>query len=174
MGKIQLSADEKLLLSLDKIAKDCKESADRREVASSLCKHFLRVHAFTSNQRIMAANMVSAAGALKRLAGHKMLKGKDVGKSLKYHLYAVNDGVNFKVGVTTNIEKRIVNLQTGSATKLSLAWKFYVGSHKGRAYALEKKLHRRLKAHKLEGEWFSSDCLPMIEAFKPKLRDADT
>lgn len=58
-----------------------------------------------------------------------------------------------KIGFSTDVAKRLKQLQTGSPQRLVLEM-MIVGTH-----ALEAELHRRLKYHKvhLRGEWFDLD-----------------
>jgi len=84
----------------------------------------------------------------------------------KHNLYAVSNGEHVKLGISTNIGKRIKSMQTSSAKELNLVWRFYVGKNKKIAYQYEKKLHKLCKKHKVKGEWFELDCMSLVNKFK--------
>lgn len=58
------------------------------------------------------------------------------------------DGGPIKIGVALNVTDRLQTLQCGSPVKLRV-----IGCLAG-GYELEAKLHRRLAAYRLHGEWF--------------------
>jgi hypothetical protein len=64
-----------------------------------------------------------------------------------------NDPV--KIGVATNPEKRIYELQTGNPQPIRLLAKIKLPS-RACAYDLESWLHRRFSHAKMNGEWFVS------------------
>lgn len=53
-----------------------------------------------------------------------------------------------KIGVASNVEARVVELQTGSPLPLYLIWKTRGGG------ALERDLHDRFAPYRIHGEWF--------------------
>ena len=62
-------------------------------------------------------------------------------------------GAPVKIGVTSDLEKRIESLQTGCPYILSC--KALIPCHdKKQAFKLEKHLHNRFKKNRLTGEWF--------------------
>ena len=61
-----------------------------------------------------------------------------------------------KIGRSKNPKKRLLQLQTGNPNKLRL-----VAFFKGMGWQ-EKILHERLSFYRLEGEWFSYDCIGSI------------
>lgn len=54
-----------------------------------------------------------------------------------------------KIGFTNKVRRRLQMLQTGANTPLHLR------KSTGGGAALERRLHRELDAHRLQGEWFS-------------------
>ncbi len=58
-----------------------------------------------------------------------------------------------KIGVTSNIEGRIANLQTGNPYILTCK-ALIPCEDKGQAYRLESYLHTRFKKKRMNGEWF--------------------
>ena len=73
-----------------------------------------------------------------------------IGKYKKGFVYFVRAGFfgPIKIGFTTNIPKRMYQLQTGCPDKIQL-----LGSIKTNQ-GTEEALHERFKATRLEGEWF--------------------
>lgn len=70
-----------------------------------------------------------------------------------------------KIGVAKNPEVRLAELQIGNPRKLILLTQIGPVSQK-RAYHLEKQLHRKLKRHKLRGEWFTGVVLSKVKELK--------
>jgi hypothetical protein len=70
------------------------------------------------------------------------------------YIYIIGNGNDYKVGVSVNPEKRIKQLQTGSAQKLALLEKFSLPEQV--VYKLEKECHVKLQSHYMKrGEWFA-------------------
>jgi len=74
-----------------------------------------------------------------------------------YILQATGSGL-IKIGVSKNIEKRLVALQTGSPFKLIV-----VRLIDKIPFLLEKELHDQLSGYRLHGEWFKEDVLAFID-----------
>lgn len=86
------------------------------------------------------------------------------------YVYFIKAGKNkkapIKIGVATNIERRLATLQTGNHLELFLLAAIKCDS-KSHAYGLESMFHRMLKRHKMRGEWFRHDLnLKVIEDMK--------
>jgi predicted GIY-YIG superfamily endonuclease len=83
------------------------------------------------------------------------------------HLYVITyDRTTVKIGVTVNVGRRLNQLQIGNSRKLQVFAQFPVGN-KRQAHRTEAAVHRRLKAYRLEGEWFAvtaADAVAMITA----------
>jgi len=86
------------------------------------------------------------------------------GKS-KYHLYAISDGESVKLGVSTDVRKRMKSMQTGHPKELSIIWKYFTGTNKTKAYGAERKLHKFCKQYSIRGEWFKSSCMDIVRRF---------
>lgn len=71
------------------------------------------------------------------------------------YVYFVKNGHNeVKIGVTTNIDTRLSELQTGNATALDIINTVsFATEHE--AYAYERLLHEKYDKYRLNGEWFS-------------------
>jgi hypothetical protein len=66
-------------------------------------------------------------------------------------VYVVRAGGAIKIGVTSNVERRLRTLATGSALPLELLGTLLGGR------CLERKLHERFKRFHLRREWFKAD-----------------
>ena len=63
-----------------------------------------------------------------------------------------------KIGVSSNVENRINQLQTGNSKEITLVAK--IGPlGKKEAFSKEKMLHRKLRRFRLNGEWYNGRCL---------------
>ena len=75
-----------------------------------------------------------------------------------------------KIGVTSDLQKRIDSLQTGNPYRLRCI--AYIECHKKEdAYKLENYLHRKLKRFRLMGEWFRSgswDLKELLDKYIPE------
>ena len=82
----------------------------------------------------------------------KYLTNKNLSKTDdKGNIYLVTDGENVKIGATTyNIEKRLIELQTGNAKKLTVIG-FYEVQNK---LSTEKHLHNLFSEKNVLNEWF--------------------
>ena len=89
----------------------------------------------------------------------------------KQHLvYFITDGKNVKIGVSNEIKKRLKQLQTSNAEKLTIAYTLPMDSRL-QAYYIEKSLHAVYKKIRKQGEWFHN--LSLIKAIQKaeKLQD---
>ena len=79
-------------------------------------------------------------------------------KMNKDSLYIIQSDVTgmIKIGRSKNPQKRLKQLQTGNPNKLKIIAEF-----KGEGWK-EKIIHERLRMYRLEGEWFSYDCVGSI------------
>lgn len=66
------------------------------------------------------------------------------------HLYVLSCNDLFKIGITSDIDKRIKSLQTGNAFEIKLE---YLEERLNPEKA-EKFLHKYFWKHRLKGEWF--------------------
>lgn len=156
-NKLNFSEAEEVLIGLDTVVKSGSEDA---VTANSLRIWWLRNQSWTLKQWAFARSIIAKHGAKKAKAKAK--------KSKKYHLYAISDGTAIKLGYSGNIGSRIKAMQTGHPQELTCVWKFYTGRGEPDARTLEKKLHRFCSKYALRGEWFSLDCMTIVEQFKIK------
>lgn len=67
-------------------------------------------------------------------------------------VYIISDGELTKIGITTNVTKRMLSLQSGNGRKLDLAMFTVLG---GDAAVVESYLHGMFAHKKCIGEWFN-------------------
>lgn len=67
-----------------------------------------------------------------------------------------------KIGITSNVDTRLKELQTGNHEQLSVLYKLEV-ANRTIATAIESLLHDRYARHALRGEWFSVDADRLVE-----------
>ncbi len=84
-----------------------------------------------------------------------------------WSLYAISDGSAVKLGMAKDVIKRRDALQTAHPYSIEIVWQLPLSS-RSEAAAMERKLHRYCRAHHIRGEWFTTACIPMLAAFKPK------
>lgn len=68
------------------------------------------------------------------------------------YTYLITNGREYKIGITTKTpQSRVVELQTGSPTKITISGY----SYNSNALEMEIELHRMFASKRLEGEWFA-------------------
>ena len=85
-----------------------------------------------------------------------------------YFIYAIKCGDAVKIGFSSNPRQRANALQIGNPEMVSLAWKVQVSCSPAEAKSAEHKLHKVCKNHHIRGEWYSSECMGLIQEFKFK------
>lgn len=76
------------------------------------------------------------------------------------HLYILSCDDKIKIGITSDIDKRIAALQTGNPSKIVLE---HI-EERLKPQGAEKYLHRCFGANRLEGEWFKNITVDMIRS----------
>lgn len=66
------------------------------------------------------------------------------------YLMKSNSDSHYKIDVSKNPQKRLLSLQTGNSSLISLICEYKTD----KAYQIEKVLHRRYSHFNKEGEWF--------------------
>ncbi len=85
----------------------------------------------------------------------------------KHYLYAISNGEQVKLGMSSDVNKRLKSLQTSSPSELSLLWKYYIANTPKDAVKIEKMLHRACSKFHVRGEWFSMGCIDIVNSFNP-------
>ena len=150
--KLHLTDNEKLMVKLEHIA---RSGVEKSQVSRDLLTWYMVHKEWTFKQLSLVKRLCATADLEKKIAASKF----------KYNLYAFSDGESIKIGVSTNIGKRMKGVQTGHPKRLNCIWRFYTGTSRTHAYKMEKKLHRVCKKHKLVGEWFSIEALDLVNSF---------
>lgn len=151
-----LTEDEIILCGLDKVM---RARGERSNTAAGLINWFLVNKFWTPEQRQFAKTIAAEAGPIRA-------KKKRKPENKKYHLYAISDGENIKLGYSSKVSARVEKLQVGHPKSLSVLWTMYVGRSEAEAEKMEKKLHRICGKHRIRGEWFTAECMPMVTAFR--------
>ena len=147
---------EETLIGLEEVSRTETRFAPK---AVSLLAYYKERGELTFKQKAFAVRLVRQA----RMTG----KPRQVAH---YHLYAIDDGVNIKLGYAKNPQTRLKGLQTAHADKLELMWTLPIGPNEVRAQKAERQLHRFCKRHHKRGEWFDRKCMPMVRDFE--IRDS--
>ena len=162
LKKYKLKGQEKIISDLQSLVDSRKVSSDELKTARSLLSYFINRHELTVKQVKLAKLLISRNSANKSR------------KPNKYYLYAISGGEHLKIGVSTNPDARVKDLQTSNPEILKVVWRYYVGNHKGRAYNFERKLHKVCKKFRVRGEWFNPECLDLVLGLKPKTSRIET
>lgn len=157
MANNKFTKIECLVIGLDKLGK--LPDSDDEQKRKSLMRWYGRKCFLTSAQRGLAVGLVKAYGEKEK---------SELERKKKMYLYAITNGESVKLGMSCNIESRLKTLQTSSAQKLKVSWRYFVGYDRNFAMKCEKKLHRFCSRYHQAGEWFYLQCLPLIAEFHVK------
>lgn len=87
---------------------------------------------------------------------------------LNYYVYIIQSGDRpkspIKIGVSSNIDKRVSDLQTGNPHPLKVMAAIECRDKKD-AYKLENLIHRKLTRYRMKGEWFRGCYINFKEIF---------
>jgi len=77
------------------------------------------------------------------------------------NIYILESDGFYKIGVSTDVDKRVKELQVGNPHKIECIFARWVPE----AYDVEKELHSMFKEHVVSGEWFklSADELDLLK-----------
>ena len=142
----------KLLIRLHGVAAGEDYKAEK---ARSLLNYYFRHGRLSVKQRVFASKLIGGSP-----------KTKKAEKKTDYFLYAIDDGLNVKLGYSANPRKRLKELQTGAASTLRVVWRYKVGDARSIAAKAERKLHRLCRKHRKRGEWFDRDCMELVKGFQ--------
>jgi len=148
-----------ILGRLEKISKmDDKDAGKARD----MLKYYMRNSYLTAAMKREAKKMIETHWP--------KIKPKVIEK--RHYLYAVSDGEYIKVGMSTDVNRRIKALQTGSPRRLKKMWCCYAGEDSKEAKKQEKKLHRALKNYHVSGEWFHKRSMKIIDGWRVRSLNA--
>lgn len=147
---------DKLLIIAQK-GEDCIHRMDCQEIINFYTRNgFYPKHILARAMELIKLNRVlfPKKGGIKKVG--------------KHYLYAIGDNEVVKVGYSIDPKARLKSLQTGNSRKLRVLWKCYAGSDNKQALGQEKAMHRKIAKFKIKGEWFSSDCMVDVKAWRPR------
>ena len=73
-----------------------------------------------------------------------------------FYLYFLNAGPYTKIGLATNPDKRLAEIQVGCPLKIEKFRLFYAGET-DLAFLLERRIHKFFESKHTNGEWFALD-----------------
>lgn len=151
--KSLLSFEEIMVIKLKKFSLAKETGHDDKQKAVSLIKWFQINNYFTAAQRTLANQLTYVR---KKPAVVK-----------KHYLYAISNGQEIKLGMSSNVKARLKSMQTASPAELVVLWSYYIANTPADAIKIEKKLHRACKEFHIRGEWFAMDCIGTVNSFNP-------
>jgi hypothetical protein len=82
--------------------------------------------------------------------------GCDHKRRMTFYIYVIAPSAGFpcKVGVASNVGKRLKGIQVGNGEELHVH-SVFAASNRGTAFRVEKFAHRRLQDNRMAGEWFN-------------------
>lgn len=157
---IKLNYSETLFVKLQTFSLAKKSNEDDKIRAKSLLVWFKVNNYFTPAQISLAKKLTYVA------------KNHEANK--KHYIYAISNGEQVKLGMSSDVSKRLKALQTSSPSDLLVLWKYYVSDSSKGAIAAERKLHRACKKYKIRGEWFECGCMDIVKHFSIKKKARTT
>lgn len=67
--------------------------------------------------------------------------------------YLISDGINYKIGITNNIQNRLKTFQTANHKKIKVI-NLVLSENREASFKLEKYLHEKYKKYNVSVEWF--------------------
>lgn len=150
---MKLNYKEVIFVKLKAFSLAKTTSSDDKLRANSLVKWFQVNNFFTAAQLSLAKSLTYVK---KKPAVVK-----------KHYLYAISNGQEIKLGMSSDVNKRLKALQTSSPSELVVLWKYYIANTPSDAIKIEKRLHRACKAYHIRGEWFTMKCIDTVNLFNP-------
>lgn len=151
--KSKLTYDELMLVKLKSFSISKSTSMDDKQKAVSLIKWYEINRFFTAAQKSLANSLT-------------YIKKKPAAVK-KHYLYAISNGDQIKLGMSSDVNKRLKAMQTASPAELVVLWKYYIANTPADAIKIEKMLHRACKEFHIRGEWFDNRCIDTVNKFNP-------
>lgn len=151
--KSKLSHEEMIVVKLKYLSLAKTTGHEDKQKAVSLIKWY------------QINNFLTAAQ--KQLANKLTYVKKKPAVVKKHYLYAISNGQQIKLGMSSNVKSRLKALQTSNHSELVLLWSYYIANTPADAIKIEKKLHRACKEFHILGEWFEIDCIDIVNNFNP-------
>jgi hypothetical protein len=151
--KSKLSYEEIAFIKLKMFSLAKTTGHEDKQKAVSLIKWYQINNFFTAAQKQLANKLT-------------YIKKKPVVVK-KHYLYAISNGQEIKLGMSSDVKGRLRSLQTSSPSKLVVLWSYYIANTPVDAIKIEKNLHKACKAFHIRGEWFKMDCIDTVNKFNP-------
>lgn len=158
--KARLSYSEVMLVNLQHYSLVKTNDQENIKKAKSLISWFKVNHYFTNAQMALGSGL--------------LYRAKPADKKKKHYLYAISNGDQIKLGMSSNVRNRLKALQTSNPNVLVLLWEYYVADNSLDAASAERKLHKACHRHKIRGEWFKYECLGIVKEFNPNKQVCNT
>ena len=129
--KAKLNYNEILFVNLKKFSLSKSDSDEDKQKAKSLLKWFHANGFFTAAQQALIKSLTYVK--------------KKPAVSKKHYLYAISNGVEVKLGMSSNVGGRLKALQTSNPAELVTLWKYYIANTPADAIKIEKRLHKACK-----------------------------
>jgi len=151
--KTKLSYLEVTVINLDRFLMSADIKENEIEQVKSLIAWFKLNGYFTKAQMSLAKSLTYV--------------NKKPAVVKKHYLYAISNGQEIKLGMSSDINKRLKTLQTSNPSELVLLWKYYIANTPKEAINIERMLHRSCKEFHIRGEWFTMACIDTVNSFNP-------
>lgn len=158
---LDLTGEQRLLVSLHQVGKETTDQSIR-ETVFSLIRWFQRTGNLTYPQKELARRLVRGhdRSAFLRKIDKPLTKPT-------YVLYAVRIGAQLKVGHSLDVVSRVKSYRTGTSDVELLATINLGQCTRRHAKNQERKLHKRLRAYRVEREIFNLAALDDFRCFQP-------
>ena len=80
------------------------------------------------------------------------------------YIYLITDDAALKIGISSNPDKRLKDLQVSNPKQLTLLSKTMFAT-RGKATLSEKILHKKCNRFNLSGEWFSLEAINVCREY---------
>ncbi len=148
-----LSYEDLIVVKLKRFSLAKETSYDDKQKAVSIIKWF-QLNSYLTTAQKQLANQLT------------YVKKKPIAKK-KHYLYAISNGKEVKLGMSSNVSGRLKALQTSSPSELVLLWQYYIANTLKDAIKIEKMLHKSCKQFHIRGEWFAMGCIKNVNLFNP-------
>lgn len=131
------------------------EQPELEEIRGSLCRQFITKDYLTQNQK-------NAVYKLAKPIRTRSKKIRAARHAMAHWVYAISDGLHVKVGYAIDPQKRMRDMQTSNAKKLTLEAKTKCPTRSS-AKRLERQIHRAGKRYHVRGEWFTTEIIRFFD-----------
>lgn len=119
-----------------------------RRVAMKLCFDFMQFDCLT------APEWEDVKSLLRTIYYEKMAPENMTG----WYIYVFTDGAAFKIGLSSDVDKRLKTLQGSNSQPLKEVTRIFASDVREDAAEAERLIHRYLLDYRIRGEWFCVSC----------------